>query len=334
MGDNACDSSCFAVTNATLYQLLPRSNASYCEEQDEAELHHAATVTVLILISAIAFTCAVITCFKYNSITVLNVTVHPAAVSNVMWIIYFVLVFLRSVVGAVLYATVDQEKVLFITDAALKVFEVLSLSFALNYQRRHRSGGYFQDELMRFNTSVSSTNSYQSIKSGIRMMLFLPCELFWTKDIIFVFQCLLSVVFFAVMEIYLSYCKEALIFYCLHLGFYWSLCLSSFVLVIIIAAQRQPFDDEGVSPTTKVLFITGVLCTLISDMPTYIWQNCIFHDKKFCLKVASHWWFTPYNLSLLGTVLSLVIFQVAVRNEYRRLNEVLCDIELIECRVS
>jgi len=279
-------------------------------------LNHSVTSIIYVTTAFLCIFLGLVTHFKYNSVTVLNLTVRSHVISNTAWIVYLAVLFLRSAVGAVIYGITPIRKdhpvrqmVYFIADGALKSLEVLCLSWALHHQWKYRSSGFFQQEINSFNTGeYSVTGSDQGIRPNLWP--------FKSKSgALFVIQFLFTMLFLILLEV-LFYrnespeCLKAL--YWTYLGMFWIQCITTIVWVISIAKITH---EEGPTLMTKILLVVGVLIILPGDIPSFVWSFCIC-----CICIP--WSFlTCYDIALFLSIPSVIIFFLVLRREFLRLDQ-------------
>ncbi|KAJ7391150.1 hypothetical protein OS493_020180 [Desmophyllum pertusum] len=116
-------------------------------------LNHPVTSIIYIVTAVLCILLSLVTHFKYNSVTVLNLRVRSNVISNVAWIAYLVVLVLRSTLGAVIYGITQAND-----HGVLKSLEILCLSLALYHQWRYRSAGFIQQEINSFNSGEYSVS--------------------------------------------------------------------------------------------------------------------------------------------------------------------------------
>lgn len=265
------------------------------------------TAVLCVLFSAVAF-------LKYNSVTVLNVTVRSNVISNNAWIAYFIVMFIRSVVGAGIYSSATQHfrvglQVYFIADGVLKSFEVFCLLCALNHQWQFRSSGFLMQEIRSLNSGGHSTTSSETgSRTGITTM-------FSSKKVIILFtvQVLLVILFLTLLEACMcSYLRQL---FWTYMALFWTQALLTIIWVILIFWYD---DEEGPTLMTKIFLAGGVFITLPADIPSIVWSSCIDDIHRIC----EPWkYFTSYDLALFLLIPALIIFFLVLRKEYLRLDQ-------------
>jgi len=125
------------------------ANVPICPDAYDSELvdvlKFPSIVITYITLGALCLIFAVLTAVRYNSVTVFEMKVQQPSISNTMWILYFVSLFLRAGTDATRFALYDpngkaiKDTVLVVISLVLTGLTTLFLSFALNHQRRHRS---------------------------------------------------------------------------------------------------------------------------------------------------------------------------------------------------
>ncbi|KAL9980494.1 hypothetical protein ACROYT_G009094 [Oculina patagonica] len=285
-----------------------------CSGKDTAvklgELHHPVTSIIYITIAAVCILSSLVTHFKYNSVTVLNLKVRSNVISNVAWIAYFTVLFVRSVVGAVIYGITSKNDnqptklmVYFIADGALKSLEVLCLSWALHHQWKYRSAGFIQQEINSFNSGEDSVLGSDLVIATRKFMNY-------KAGILFVTQFLLAILFLILLEA-LQKTLEAL--YWTFIGLLWTQCITTVVWVILIATNR---NEEGPTLMTKILLVVGVVIILPGDIPSFVWSFCILSCK--CIPWA---FLTVFDFALFLSIPSVIIFFLVLRTEFLRLDQ-------------
>ncbi|XP_073257256.1 uncharacterized protein [Porites lutea] len=283
---------------------------------DEA-IYHPTTSSIYITTAALCLLLSTVTQFKYNSVKVLNVTVRSKVISNIPWITYFIVLFMRSVVGAVIYAITppndsshykSQLTAYFMADGFLKSLEVLCLLWALNHQRIYRSGGFMQQEVNSLNSEdLSSSSQHGGFSAATRTLKNSKTEA------VFMAQFIFAILFMILLEELKEVNKDKPgLFYWIYMFFFWSQCISTVVLAVLIAAKR---NEDGPTFVVKLLVIAGVVFTLPGDIPSFIWSTCL------SCSCSPKYFLTAYDIALFLSIPSIIIFFVVLRTEFLRLDQ-------------
>lgn len=267
---------------------------------------YTVTAVLSVLLSAVTF-------LKYNSVTVLNITVRSSVISNNAWIAYFIVMFVRSTVGAGIYGATKSPfhqdvrlDVYFITDGVLKSIEVFCLLCALSHQLKFRSSGFLIQEVRSLNSGErSTTTSETGSHTGITVM-------FSRGRVIslFVVQFLLVILFLILVEAQVKEQFEP--FFWTYMALFWTQAFLAIILVILIILCQ---DEEGPTFFTKICLASGVLFTLPADIPSIVWSSCIDTNCKPWMH------FTSYDFALFLLIPALIIFFFVLRKEYLRLDQ-------------
>ncbi|XP_068747967.1 uncharacterized protein [Montipora capricornis] len=275
-----------------------------------AAVHHPVTSSIYIASAILCFLLGLVTHLRYNRIEVLNITVRSSVISNVPWIFYFILMCLRSVAGAVMYAHYPDKilKAYFMTVFPFSSLKVLCLSWALNHQFLYRSQGFLQEEINNYNSEeFRVSDSYQDVSVLSATAMSIKKNKAWA---VFVTQLILAVVFMVILQ-YLRLAKTyPVYFYWLYISLFWTQCITAVVLVILIAVNK---NEDGPTLSVKLLFIAGVILSLPADIPSFVW-SCTSNCKPWHC-------FTGYDFALSFLIPSTVIFFVVLRAEYLRLDQ-------------
>lgn len=312
------DTCAMCCTNLTSFVAdLHSLNGNCSGNHTLGNLNHPVTSIIYVTTAFLCVFLGLVTHFRYNSVTVLNLIVRSHVISNTAWIVYLAVLFLRSTLGAVIYgATSAQEPakplrlmVYFIADGALKSLEVLCLSWALHHQWKYRSSGFFQQEINSFN---SGEYSITGSDNGLR-----PNKLFKSKSgALFVVQFLFAMLFLILLEVLLHHRKERTegleALYWTYLGMVWIQCITTVVWVISIAKNRH---EEGPTLMTKILLVIAVIIILPGDIPPFVWS--------FCIQCKYKPWpiLTCYDIALFLSIPSVIIFFLVLRTEFLRLDQ-------------
>eukprot|EP01132_Coremiostelium_polycephalum_P006252 gene6252-7785_t len=103
--------------------------------------------SISLIFASLSLSCfifAVIIAFKYNSVKVFNKKIRTQNISNTIWILYYLTLGLRGASNTIRYSLPKQteeqiERIFFIASLTLHGFTALTLSLALNHQRKYRS---------------------------------------------------------------------------------------------------------------------------------------------------------------------------------------------------
>ncbi|KAJ7391120.1 hypothetical protein OS493_020145 [Desmophyllum pertusum] len=278
-------------------------------------LNHPVTSIIYIVTAVLCILLSLVTHFKYNSVTVLNLRVRSNVISNVAWIAYLVVLVLRSTLGAVIYGITQANDrnhqvrltVYFIADGVLKSLEILCLSLALYHQWRYRSAGFIQQEINSFNSGeYSVSGSEYGVLIARQLMSYKAAALFVT-------QFILAMLFLTLLEA--LHVKEKTLepLYWTYMGLLWTQSITAIVWVILIATNK---NEDGPTLVTKLLLVVGVVITLPGDIPSFVWSSCITSHK--CIP----WYYlTYYDLALFLSIPSVIIFFLVLRTEFLRLDQ-------------
>lgn len=289
------------------------SNNSFNATARGLHINHPVTSSIYITTAVLCLVLGLVTQFKYNSVKVLNLTVRSNVISNIPWIAYFIILFIRSVVGAVIYSITpprdpkhfERLTAYFITDGALKSLEVLCLLWALHHQWLYKSKGFLREEIDNFNSGSGSRNG---------VMLAAARKIKNNKaGAIFMAQFILAMLFMILLEELNDVNKEEPgLFYWIYMAFFWTQCISTIFMVVLIAANQ---NEDGPTCVIKCLFVVGVIATLPGDIPSFIWSSCMDIPCK-----PSNFW-TGYDFALFLSIPSAIIFFLVLRTEFLRLDQ-------------
>ncbi|XP_031549739.1 uncharacterized protein LOC116301359 isoform X1 [Actinia tenebrosa] len=301
-----CNLSTKNISSLTFYLLNTTSTDNSAKENTLCNINAGINFALF----GICTISLILTCWKFNSITVLNIRVRPTAISNILWIFYFSILGIRSMIlgiayidnGHILEENTVIPKILFPTENVFKILEVLFLSWALEYQRKHRSRGFIQDELEQFNDRTDeSSKSFRLSKKVLK-----------TTYNIFTAQAVLCLASLAVFLLENKKDKIEYLYWTFH-GCVWSLCISCIVLMFVIVLHRT--IDEGPSILTKVFLFFGVVLTLPADIPLFIWKQCMFQGLLLPGPVC-------YITAQALLIIAVVVFMAVLMREFHRLKEV------------
>lgn len=283
-----------------------------CNSSDTIFRHQTVPLTLHIVLALLCLLLSLITHLRYNSICVLNVTLRSSIISNGLWMIYFTILSLRSVVGAVMYvrdpscknpaASHQLTACLIIADAALRPLEVLCLCRALQHQFLFRSQGILQQEILLYN---SQEDSFSGTEPGSSMSEAAVRTDKNDSGALLLAQFILAVVFIILL---LALTQDVTVgIYWIYLCLYWIQCITSVVLAILIATNK---NEDGPTFLVKLSFLVGVFFSLPGDVPSFIW-SCISYSH------AS----TGYCFALAFSFLSVLFLFIALRAEFLRLKQ-------------
>lgn len=306
---DTCTMYCFSTSNI-VYNLHFLNGT--CNSSDTIFRHQTETesLTLHIVLALLCLLLSLITHLRYNSICVLNVTLRSSIISNGLWMIYFTILSLRSVVGAVMYVPDPTCKnpaasrhqltaCLIIADAALRPLEVLCLCRALQHQFLFRSQGILQQEIHIYN---SQEDSFSGTEPGSSMS-----ERTEKNDsgALLLAQFILAVVFIILL---LALTPEVTVgIYWIYLCLYWIQCITSVILAILIVTNK---NEDGPTFLVKLSFLVGVFFSLPGDVPSFIW-SCISYSHASI----------GYCFALAFSFLSVLFLFIALRAEFLRLKQ-------------
>lgn len=303
---------CFSTSNI-VYNLHFQNGT--CNSRDTIfNRGNKGPLTLHIVLALLCLLLSLITHLRYNSICVLNATFRSSIISNGLWMIYFTILSLRSVVGAVMYvpdptctiknpATSHQlTACLIIADAALRPLEVLCLCRALQHQFLFRSQGILQQEIHLYN---SQEDSFSGTEPGSSMSEAAVRTEKNDSGALLLAQFIVAVVFIILL---LALTQEVTVgIYWIYLCLYWIQCITSVVLAILIAANK---NEDGPTFLVKLFFLVGVFFSLPGDVPSFIW-SCISYSHAL----------TGYCVALAFSFLSVLFLFIALRAEFLRLKQ-------------
>ncbi|KAJ7391128.1 hypothetical protein OS493_020153 [Desmophyllum pertusum] len=134
------------------------------------------TSIIYIVTAVLCILLSLVTHFKYNSVTVLNLRVRSNVISNVAWIAYLVVLVLRSTLGAVIYG---------ITQANDRNHQVRTDSLFYSRWCFEVFGGFIQQEINSFNSGeYSASGSEYGVLIARQLMSYKAAALFVTQFIL------------------------------------------------------------------------------------------------------------------------------------------------------
>lgn len=283
-----------------------------CDSSDTIFRQTAVPLTLHIVLALLCLLLSLITHLRYNSICVLNVTLRSSIISNGLWMIYFTILSLRSVVGAVMYvpdvtcknpaASHRLTACLIIADAALRPLEVLCLCRALQHQFLFRSQGILQQEIHLYN---SQEDSFSGTEPGSSMSEAAVRTDKNDSGALLLAQFILAVVFIILL---LALTQDVTVgIYWIYLCLYWIQCITSVVLAILIATNK---NEDGPTVLVKLYFLVGVFFSLPGDVPSFIWSCISYSDASI-----------GYCFALAFSFLSVLFLFIALRAEFLRLKQ-------------
>lgn len=276
--------------------------STFYELNNDCSTSKGATVSATTILygchAALSFLLVFVTYLYYNSVTVLNYSIHINAISNNWWIIYFVVAGARSVVQSVQYSHKYGEEGYFLTNLITVGFEVLLLCLALNYQRRFRTSAFITREIDR----VGKYGPGRSLCSDFKGL----CRAFTSSGTVFMFQFLFIVG--ALLLFRLLNDQHAELFW-LYVSFLLLLNVSAFIVCAFIAA-RSGVDEPAVK--TKVYFFLSVLLAIPERLPLFFWIHCT--NMKCWGDVM-----TLFDLWIIFKMMSFLCIFRALHLEYNRL---------------
>eukprot|EP00794_Sanderia_malayensis_P004565 gene4565-5162_t len=238
--------------------------------------------------------------WKYNSISILNLRICIAAISNTWWIIYFIFLGLRSILNCIRYSLGQPREGFFLSDWVLATVEVLILCFGLNYQRKYRSSAQINDEIDQYTKSATRNNRANMKQAVLRTVASSGSLLSLVAFVIFI-----AIVMFAVVG------SNTIKWFWIYFGFSSLFHFISLLLVFIIMFKTI---SDGPSIYMKFLLFSAVLLMIPSDFPMFIWRNC-FDISCIC------GFFTLFDLFVLMKIISFFLLFFAVRSEFLRLQQ-------------
>ncbi|XP_028406361.1 uncharacterized protein LOC114528843 [Dendronephthya gigantea] len=270
------------------------------------------TVAAVSIFWADGFLCllfVLLTHFKYTRITVLNYSVCTIATSNTQWIWFFIFTALSSVMNGLYFFFLHEKKrkeFPVITAWLANLLSIMSLLFAVKYQWKQREEAYNN----MTNTNGASTTStdetspilfQQNGTSAIQN----PSK----TDVFFVLLFLLSAGFFIA-----AWTKETEIFYWVAHILLWIIQAAIFIIILII---HYKITHEGPSVFVKCILLAAVMANAVTDIPSYIWLNCILEDENPAEDA-----FKCYDILIGLVLLSHIAFFFVMRTEFLRLKDV------------
>lgn len=95
--------------------------------------------------------------------------------------------------------------------------------------------------------------------------------------------------------------------YWIYLCLYWIQCITSVVLAILIATNK---NEDGPTFLVKLSFLVGVFFSLPGDVPSFIWSCISYSDASI-----------GYCFALAFSFLSVLFLFIALRAEFLRLKQ-------------
>lgn len=278
------------------------------------KLEHPITSFIYIVTAILCILFSIVTHLKYNRVTVLNLTVQSNVISNNAWIAYFIVVFVRSTLGAGIYGATSANEneqavrlnVYFIADGVLKSLEIFCLLCALNHQWKYRSAGFLQQEIRSLNLGQDSESD-----SGSQYRLIVKVSRYKATTL-FVAQFLLVILFLILLEALNVHARQVEALYWTYMALFWTQASLTIIWVISIVTNE---NEDGPTLVTKFFLAAGVFITLPGDIPSFVWSSCM---KCNC----EPWPFlTSYDFALFLLIPAVIIFFLVLRKEYLRLDQ-------------
>jgi len=244
---------------------------------------------------------SIVIAFKYNYIKVLNRRVHSATISNTFWIVFYFTDGLRQIFNSVRFAMLETEgtrlkDTLFLGSLVLYGVTTLSLSFALNHQRKYRSSSMINNSKESHeNDPLLSSNSH-SILRGLNAISLLEYGFL---------SLFLVYIIFLYLEIAQS---DHTVFEILFLSIF---ALQRFPIVILAFFIVINRSNEGPTRRNKLYLCLATLINAVGYLPTALWIDLL---PEGCVIFIANW------IDLMESLhaISLVLFFLFLRNEYIR----------------
>ncbi|EFA84002.1 hypothetical protein PPL_03075 [Heterostelium album PN500] len=262
--------------------------------------------SITIIFATLALACfifAIIIAFKYNSVAVFHKKIRTQTISNTIWILYYLTLGLRGSANTIRYAMQkdkeeDIERVFFVASLTLNGFTALTLTLALNHQRKYRSSSS-QKQPYKESDPLISPDSNQST----RLKSIIKRNFSWSEAaFLFFFICFLTFLYVEIVE-------ENAIFYYILIGFSILQHLPVMALAIMIAFTRN--NGEGPTTKSRVFLLLGALFNLCNYLPLFVWS-------KFLPGGCPLYIFSFVDIVQLSDFASLLFFFLFLRSEYIR----------------
>jgi len=249
------------------------------------------------LSAVVSILAAIITYYFYNSVKVLNYSIYISAISNSWWIIYFFIMFVRSVLLAIQYAHSYTDDEFFLTNWIIGMIEISTLCFALDYQRKYRNSIFIKDEIDDVGKDVDVKKHTSNLKGFLRVVT--------TSGPVIILEFIIAVVFVIMLRYMDNYLSAWFWIYIMLLSLLLINTLSISILIGCKRSVNEPYKR------TKVYFILAASLNTLEHLPVFIWKNCV--DMQ-CWDP-----FTVYDLLVVFKILSTLFFFRALLLEYNRL---------------
>eukprot|EP01127_Copromyxa_protea_P013450 TRINITY_DN3630_c0_g1_i2.p1 TRINITY_DN3630_c0_g1~~TRINITY_DN3630_c0_g1_i2.p1 ORF type:complete len:292 (-),score=26.97 TRINITY_DN3630_c0_g1_i2:389-1264(-) len=249
------------------------------------------SVSVVFLIQIVlSFVLLTIMVFRYNSIrhTITHQYFSTPEISNTVWILYYFVVLVHSCVDGAFFATQSPtnqplDESLVILTLIFGGLKCLVLSFALSYQRSHRSAfpPRIEDTSRNSRTPVSwgsmntPSRDYVVDQSGVVTEIKKKCFSGYALPITILYILYLTTIY---CEFTLNTTKYDSIFWLLLLVLYGLQWLPIFLFTGAIISN--PNYEEGPSFISRMLLIVGLVLAIVNYIPITTWSLMIPSGRK------------------------------------------------------
>ncbi|KAL6077355.1 G protein-coupled receptor [Balamuthia mandrillaris] len=276
---------------------------------------YPSVVFVYILMAMTSLVFCLIAAIKYNSVKVFNRSIRTENISNTMWILFYVFIALRAASNAVRYALdrhSDEYLDTYFVYSSIVLYGVtaLSLCFALNHQRKHRSTAPAPPQRTPVNEEGRETDPLLTRYGRIRKTVG------WS-ELIFILLFLLYIAFLILFIVKNGGSdKDHRLWLILFIVAFALQRAPIVILVLIIVLQHSSLfqkagTQDGPTLKSKIYLVVAAVLNLANDLPLPVWakilpDNCIF-------------WIGSYvDLIHIIYFISLLFFFLFIRSEYLR----------------
>lgn len=275
--------------------------------------------------------------FKYNSVKVFEHRIRTPGISNTLWIVFFLFIFLRSTVESVRFAVkglnTANDAWFMAVAFSLHAFATLALCLALNHQRRFRSAAILEDDDSSI-PSAEETDPLMRRMSKMKKTISAP-EIFFI--VLFVIQ--VAMAWLTIVEFHGNIESDGEPYKWIFLGSFVVQRLPAIVLAVFIISQPTQrggadsvisgdalsADDsilgtnDGPSLKAKVFLGIATGLTIFGDIPLAVWalfipSNCVLYI------------FAGVDIVHIVYVVGLIFYFLFLRCEYlRNMEETIWD---------
>eukprot|EP01128_Nolandella_sp_AFSM9_P008814 TRINITY_DN5484_c0_g1_i1.p1 TRINITY_DN5484_c0_g1~~TRINITY_DN5484_c0_g1_i1.p1 ORF type:complete len:331 (+),score=25.17 TRINITY_DN5484_c0_g1_i1:360-1352(+) len=297
----------------------------------QAYISYPSVSFVYALVGICSLVFALITAFKYNFVEVYNVKVRKPSISNAYWIVYYVALFLRTIVDSVKFAlprqiSYDVDMALIISSLCMNAISIYGLTLALNHQRLYRSSFAPREQEKPRQTPIKTNATTPTEKAALVPRAEPTSSSF--KDFFFSLESLFTLMLLIVMtSLFFLFAFSTQKFseaeWVTYLVLYAVQRLPVAALMIVILLNKN--EAEGPGPLSKFFLISACLCTLVNDLPLTLWSEVI-GPSSCVIFVGSY-----VDLVHLSFCVGIVLFFVFLRREFKR-NEEECRWRIVSER--